>query len=212
MKWRSRVTPVVQLDRVEKARMIERVLEDFLGSTLEGFRILDVGCGNGDISNHLGKRNVQYGVDVSDRRRVQNRQFEFRLVESEILPFDSSCFDIVVSHHVIEHVNDHSRHLTEIHRVLRPDGCAYLATPNRSSPLMKGHVGNNQVLRYRQMEPLFARCGFEAHRYTDRMLNEAARFGLAFRFGRLVPAPIIAALSTWIPSHTFMLRPLALEQ
>src|SRR5207237_9624421 len=42
--------------------------------------------------------------------------------------------DVVVSNHVFEHVggrNEQLRDLQEVLRVLRPDGFAYLATPNR---------------------------------------------------------------------------------
>ena len=102
----------------------------------KGARLLDIGCGNGDISAYFARGNDQYGVDVSDRRRDGNRNFRFSVVGSEYLPYEDRYFDIVMSHHVIEHVDDQDRHLAEIHRVLKPAGILYLATPNRTSPLM----------------------------------------------------------------------------
>jgi len=56
------------------------------------------------------------------------------LVGDSILPFDDCSFDVVISNHVIEHVGDHSeqlKHLSEIRRVMKQSGSAYLAVPNR---------------------------------------------------------------------------------
>ena len=50
------------------------------------------------------------------------------------LPFDDARFDVVISNHVIEHVGDEAAqhaHLREIRRVMKADGSAYLAVPNR---------------------------------------------------------------------------------
>lgn len=187
--------------------MIDCVLQDFLAAPVEGLDILDIGCGNGDISRHFAARNRQVGVDISDRRRDRNPTFSFKLVNSERLPFPDQTFDIVISHHVIEHVDDQSLHLLEIHRVLRRRGVAYLATPNRSSPFMKGHAGNSRVLRYREMAPLFVSHGFGVHEYTVTMLREPRRFALGFHGGQFVPRGVLNALRGIIPSHVFILTP-----
>jgi len=55
-------------------------------------------------------------------------------VQGVKLPFEPDRFDVVISNHVIEHVGDAAaqlRHLQEIRRVLKPEGVAYLAVPNR---------------------------------------------------------------------------------
>ena len=200
--------PVVHLDRRRKAQMIESILESFLGRPVRGYRMLDIGCGNGDISAYFARKNVQFGVDVSDKRRDKNKTFEFSIVTSEALPFDDGFFDVVISHHVIEHVNDQKLHLSEIHRVLKSDGSAYLATPNRTSPFMKGHVGNDRVLRYRQVEPLLRGAGFVCTDYSPRVVREPDRFYAESRIGRLIPDFIVRLLRFIIPSHIYTLRPL----
>jgi len=187
--------------------MIESILECFLGRSLEDYHILDIGCGNGDISAYFALKNDQYGVDVSDRRRDNNDNFWFQVVDSEHLPFEDGSFDIVMSHHVIEHVNDQDLHLAEIHRVLKASGVAYLATPNRTSPLMKGHVGNDQVLRYRQIEPLLERGGFKYTDFSPEVARQPDRFYSDMRIGRFVPAFLVRLLRPFIPSHIYMLRP-----
>jgi ubiquinone/menaquinone biosynthesis C-methylase UbiE len=144
-------------------------------------------------------------VDVADRRRNKLAAYEFRVVTSERLPFPDSRYDLVVSHHVLEHVNDQGLHLDEIHRVLKPDGVAYLATPNRTSPIMEGHVGNERVLHYREMTPLFRRHGFEPLEYSVRVVKEPTRFFGDFRHGRILPAAVLRLLRPLFPSQVFVL-------
>jgi SAM-dependent methyltransferase len=48
------------------------------------------------------------------------------------MKFDSESFDMVIANHVLEHVADDARALSEIHRVLRRGGVAILQTPYSS--------------------------------------------------------------------------------
>ncbi|MEO1084018.1 MAG: class I SAM-dependent methyltransferase, partial [Acidobacteriota bacterium] len=158
--------PVVHLDRTQKAKMIDAFLRDYLGRPVEGFRMLDIGGGNGMISRFFADHNEVYAVDVRELRKELDPRVHFQLVDSETLPFDDDFFDLVLSHHVIEHVADQGRHLDEMRRVVKPDGTCYLGTPNKSSPVMEGHVGNDSVLRLHQMAPLFRNHGFIPHGYS----------------------------------------------
>ena len=72
-------------------------------------------------------------VDVVDER-ISDNGYAFQQVSGTQLPFPDQQFDVVISNHVIEHVGEREQkleHLTEIARVLRPDGMDYLAVPNR---------------------------------------------------------------------------------
>ncbi len=186
--------------------MINAILEHGLHRPIDGFTILDVGCGNGGIASSFIETNEVTGVDVEDRRK-NGVPDQFELVNSELLPFGDNAFDIVISHHVIEHVEDHGAHLDEMHRVVREDGHVYVATPNRSSPIMSGHVGNDMVLQWPEMRPLFEEHGFIVEEYGWRVFCEPDVFHGHPRFGRLMPAPIARQFRRWYPSHMFLLRP-----
>jgi SAM-dependent methyltransferase len=99
--------------------------------------MLEIGCGSGGISHWFGTAGQMgwdvHALDVEDVRLVHDG-YSFQVVRDVSLPFDDESFDVVVSNHVIEHVGDaatQGRHLREVRRVLRGDGRAYLAVPNR---------------------------------------------------------------------------------
>jgi len=200
--------PVVRLHRSQKARMVEAFLTDELGGPIVGKGILDIGCGNGGISEYFAERNDVTGVDIKDQRWEQHTSFVFKLLETSALPFPDAMFDIVLSHHVIEHVPDQKQHLAEMNRVLKPDGVAYLGTPNRSSPIMEGHVGNNLVLRYSEMIPLFERAGFAPVCVSEKLISQPAAYSGEIRWGRWLPRPLVRLLMPWCPSHYFIFRKL----
>lgn len=198
--------PVVKLDRSQKARMIESFLQDALPSGISGFRILDVGCGNGMISQYFSKNNDVTGVDIVDQRRKDMQSFNFIQVHSAQLPFEDASFDIVISHHVIEHVPDQKAHLSELHRVLKMEGLGYLGTPNKSSPVMEGHVGNDLVLQYSQMVPLMQSQGFKTELISLRLASRPDRYYGDIRFGKFIPEFALRRLIPYFPSHYFLLR------
>lgn len=121
--------------RNKKAFKIERLLT--LSSRQQPIELLEIGTGSGGIAHyfgtHTGLRCEVTAVDLIDQRQI-SEGYRFVSVTSTQLPFADACYDVVISNHVIEHVGDEHQqldHLREIRRVLRPEGIAYLALPNR---------------------------------------------------------------------------------
>jgi SAM-dependent methyltransferase len=121
--------------REKKAEKIRTILG--AERELRGSVVLEIGVGSGAIAAHLADAvepsGAVWGVDVRDLRIV-TEGFRFVVVEDTSLPFADRFFDVVVSNHVLEHVGrrpEQLAHLREIARVLKDDGVAYLATPNR---------------------------------------------------------------------------------
>lgn len=204
---RLRAQPVVGLNRRRKARMIEAFLKHALGSAPSGCRILDIGYGNGDISAYFFRENFVVSIDIQDSCREENRYLRRCLGISESLPFPNGSFDVVLSHHVIEHVSDHDRHVSEIRRVLTEQGICYLGTPNLTSPFMRGHVGNPMVLHYAEMRPLFEKHGFSVEEYYLRWLHQPERYHCEVGYFKYFPVWLLYALRRWFPSQCFLLRP-----
>lgn len=104
-----------------------------------GAAVLDIACGEGYGSANLAAvaRHVT-GVDIDAatiadaRARYGHRDnLTFLQGDAEQLPADDASFDVVVSFETIEHLKDADRFLTEIKRVLKPDGLLIISSPNK---------------------------------------------------------------------------------
>lgn len=92
-------------------------------------RVLDLGCGTGHSFHELAPRET-VGVDVN-AAAMAGQGRETHVADMRRLPFQAGSFGSVVAIQTIEHVPDPDRVLSEISRVLVPDGRAVLVTPNR---------------------------------------------------------------------------------
>lgn len=120
-------------NRKSKAKKIVAILEEEKGGDLKDCIILDIGTGNGEIANYLASIAKQViSIDITLNPTVKG-SYDY-LISNENLPFKSASIDIVISNHVIEHVENNTLHIKEISRVLKQAGIVYLATPNRLWP------------------------------------------------------------------------------
>lgn len=67
----------------------------------------------------------------------------------EAIPYDDNSFDIVIANHILEHVSNIDAALSEINRVLKPDGIAILQTPfsNQQETTLEDSKINTDELR-----------------------------------------------------------------
>lgn len=107
-----------------------------LASVTAGMKVLDVGCGRGEILRHCARLGADaYGIDYAPVA-VQLSQDVITHTEdapghtavaqadAKKLPFPTAYFDRVLMFDVVEHLYPWELHesLIEIHRVLKPDG------------------------------------------------------------------------------------------
>lgn len=125
-----------------------------------GARVLDLGCGRIKTPGSVG---LDWNPDATaaDVLADLNRP----------LPFRDNTFDQVRAVHVVEHVEDIVRTLSEIHRVTRPGGELYLVTPHYSDysswcdPTHRWHLNSFSFFP-------FGRMHGERHWYTRLELEE----------------------------------------
>lgn len=101
-------------------------------------RVFVDGCGLGMYNEKLAAdTDCVYGLDIEFERLVEASQRVDRLIcgAGEYLPYTSNSFDVVLSHEVIEHVQNDLLAAREIVRVLRPGGRLVLFCPNRWYPV-----------------------------------------------------------------------------
>lgn len=111
--------------------------------------VLDVGCGPGEFVVTLNLHGIKtMGVtpdeDEVEVAKVWQKYYGLKnnVVKGygEKLPFEDNTFDIVLSHHVLEHVDDVKKTVDEMLRVLMTGGSLYISTPNYWKP-KEGHYG-----------------------------------------------------------------------
>lgn len=121
--------------------------------------VLVNGCGVGTYLFRLGEftENI-IGLDIEFERLQQAKLHAERLVNArgEDLPLRAESFDLVLSHEVLEHVQDDRAVIKEILRSLKPGGRLVLFCPNRGYPFethgfyWRGvyHFGNIPLINY----------------------------------------------------------------
>lgn len=110
-------------------------------------KILDVGCGTGQLVKYLARHNYQVqGCDSSNeavkKARQINKYANITKTDATDLPFKNQSFDLISNVSVIEHLtrDQGKKFLKEAYRVLKPGGFIFMVTPNFNAPsrLLKG--------------------------------------------------------------------------
>ncbi|MBN2046303.1 MAG: class I SAM-dependent methyltransferase [Anaerolineaceae bacterium] len=103
---------------------------------LEGV-VFENGCGLGAYLSHMAETAaLAVGLDVEHERVLEARAFvdAVLLGVGEHLPLPANTFDLILSHEVLEHVQDDLMSIQEMVRVLKPGGRLLLFCPNRGYP------------------------------------------------------------------------------
>jgi SAM-dependent methyltransferase len=89
-----------------------------------------VGCGTGRLLSMLSGYD-KHGIDISEDylKRASLTGAELCLSKIEDMPFCDEVFDTVVCTDVLEHVFDLNQAMTQLFRVLKPDGFLVLRVP-----------------------------------------------------------------------------------
>ena len=118
-------------------RMVERWrVRHVVGllSPRESDRILEIGCGTGNVLREMKVGRV-VGVDISVgvlRRAREKLGGRGRLIsgDAEALPFPDQSFDKILCTEVLEHVLNPGAVISEIRRLMKSAGMAVVSVPN----------------------------------------------------------------------------------
>ena len=99
-------------------------------------RLLEIGCGSGELwkNNTLNLRNREFFLSdssegmVSEVRKKYGSAFNCIVADCEKIPFKDAYFDCVIANHVLFYLQNLHQGITEICRVLKPDGVLYCST------------------------------------------------------------------------------------
>ena len=96
-------------------------------------KILDIGCGNGDITACFGDLGMDiYGLDISESSSLMlsDKKFKKHNLNDRDYPFDDNSFDYIFSKSVVEHLRDPDILIDEAYRLLKPGGVFICMTPS----------------------------------------------------------------------------------
>lgn len=98
-------------------------------------RIIELGCGTGWLTSILGTIGPSVGVDLADVAiKEASRRYphvEFVVADIPTWDYPRASFDIVVSHEVLEHIEEQEAYLEVAYGLLRKGGYLVLTTPNK---------------------------------------------------------------------------------
>jgi 2-polyprenyl-3-methyl-5-hydroxy-6-metoxy-1,4-benzoquinol methylase len=99
--------------------------------------LVDVGCGAGNFREFAAELAGEYvGVDVVRHRRFQqDLRFLQADLDTESIPLPDACAGVVTAIEVIEHLDNPRAFCRELVRIVAPDGCLVVTTPNQASAL-----------------------------------------------------------------------------
>lgn len=98
-----------------------------------GKRVLDLGCRTGALTQSFLPGNDVVGMDIDAKALERAAERGIDTVQGNVedpLPFEDASFDVVVCGELFEHVRFPDDLVTEIARVLRPDGVLVGSVPN----------------------------------------------------------------------------------
>ena len=103
-------------------------------------RVLDLACGEGYGSYLLAKTAKSVvGIDIDNntikhaRNKYIKQNLEFRVGSITEVPIGGeSIFDVAVCFEALEHIEDHQKLLSEVKRLLTPEGVFIVSTPNKT--------------------------------------------------------------------------------
>ncbi|MEM7441144.1 MAG: bifunctional 2-polyprenyl-6-hydroxyphenol methylase/3-demethylubiquinol 3-O-methyltransferase UbiG [Pseudomonadota bacterium] len=127
-------------------------------NSLNGLRLLDIGCGGGLLSEPMARLGADVvGADAAERNipvaRLHAEQMglniDYRHTTAEDLAAAGEQFDVVLNMEVVEHVADPLAYLTACQQLLKPGGIMICSTLNRNpKSFLFAIIGAEHVMRW----------------------------------------------------------------
>lgn len=141
-----------------------------------GERILEVGCGIGNMTeSFLGQEKV-VGIDIFDdhlsliKLRFSGRSnfeaFNYDICDDRVVELKKYQFDTIICINVLEHIEDESKALRNMYQLLREKGRLILLVPAFAGLYGTIDKANHHFRRYSklQLKERLKKCGFAAER------------------------------------------------
>ncbi len=191
--------------------LFDLILIDFPANA----RILEVGCGTGSIWVKNVDR-VPSGWDITltdlsggmldDARHNLGEaaaQFKFQEADAQDIPFEDNVFSGVIANAMLYHVPDRTQAVSELKRVLKPDGSFHAVTMGKDH-MLEGYQLIQAVLPDHQFDSPTPQNGFD----LDNALTELEQY---FNDVKLLRYPSHLAITQAQPYIDYLRSMMTLE-
>lgn len=129
---------------------------------VKGKKVLDVASGTGYGSQLIAQyADVVDGLDYSEQavkyaqEHFPAKNLTYAQGDAQAMPYDDKSFDVVVSLETIEHLPQPEKFVSEVKRILKPDGVFVVSTPN-DAEFMDGNEFHVHEFQFPELERLIA--------------------------------------------------------
>lgn len=150
----------------------------------EGFRVLDIGCGNGILFPHILKRIGPAGELVAVDPAVEMiRKAAEKFKDAKNITFKNTCieaidendasFDLILAFAVFPHIEDQAAALNKMRSLLKETGRLYIFHPSDTASLNHFHgclnsvVSNDMMPHKEELESMMSAGRFTIKEYID---------------------------------------------
>lgn len=158
-------------------RLLSSLVQDLVAPMPIGFRMLEAGCGNGNVLRFLSstiRRGKIVGIDLFEEGlKLAKQRSDALLVRGDVHASPFQCrFEIIGAFDVIEHLHDDQQALRDFHRLLADDGFLLLTVPGHMALWSYFDQASGHYRRYsrRQLEQTLDACGFRVEFVTEFMM------------------------------------------
>lgn len=164
---------------------------------LQNKKILDLGCGSGELLSELHRRgNEVWGVDF-DRNKIEAARHSVGLQHIYAMSFDEFFglpnlpqFDIICFFEVLQYVDNPVDFFKNVNRLLGPEGFAVASIPSRQRVFVNLSTWDfppNHITRWNvdAVQEIAKRAGLRVsfHTYVEQFVILAAALNAKFRAG-----------------------------
>ena len=159
-------------------KVIAIVVSQITANLAPGYRVLEVGCGTGNVLRFLEqtcKNGVVTGIDLfAEGLQYARRRTTCQVVQADInAPPFATQFHLIGLFDVLEHLPDDMQVLRNVHTMLAPGGILLLTVPAHPSLWSYFDEGSHHCRRYRvsNLESKLNNTGYQIEYLTQYMVS-----------------------------------------
>ena len=149
-------------------------------------RKLNFGCGSDILENYLN-------VDILKGEKI-DKSFDFNKFP---YPFSDNEFDEIYSSNVLEHLDDISKVINELHRIVKPNGLIRIIVPYYNCYGAYNDITHKHYFSHKAFEAFYLK-NTGVNYFTNKVFELKEIKLIPTRIGKLLVFPLIQKITSFI--------------